>query len=87
MTRIERHVTITADMKTAADAQGRCGAYSQANPTTALRDNPHFREANRTFRKVGGLWVCACGSVNPMITEELTTACCGHDTVEIHRGR
>lgn len=71
------------------EAVARCGAYSQAHPTTPLRDNPHFEEFERLqLAAFGAPWVlyhCAgCRLVTPRLdpSADFRTACC-HTGIDV----
>lgn len=77
-------IAITPALKEYADAQDACAAYSIAHPEAALKDNPHWAAVQEAARAIGGVWICRpCGRVNPSITDDLTTACCGQTEVDL----
>lgn len=72
----------------ACDRQDQAGAFSAANPSTPLRDNPHVRGADvalrHAFRTRNVVWSCqSCGSCFCRVVgeapEPITSACCGAD--------
>lgn len=83
---------ITTEMKAYADAVKRCGDHSIANPTCPLKDNPFVPAIKPLHQKATGsvrvlMWCPRCSNVTPNITDELTTACCGWNTVNFNDHR
>lgn len=81
--------TITADLKAASDAIRACGEFSIANPSVPVSRNPFSGAADVAMRKAtgskNGEWICRCGRLNPYITEDLRTECCGMRTVNVRK--
>lgn len=74
-------ITITPNLKTAADAYAQAGQFSRENPETPLRGNPFFRPATRAHRAATGDvnlgWTCdGCRAYLPLINDAMKTACC-----------
>lgn len=75
---------------TAADALAACGAFSRANPTVALKDNPHNRAADRAMRAARklfprtGMWGCpTCDAMLPTLNDAHRTTCCDATIAEM----
>lgn len=86
---------ITAAIKAISDNIEACGAFSQANPTVPLKDNPHFdlaqeraqfRQAFKTTPRQVSYHCPGCGLMYPPITKDLRTNCpCRSSEVEVVR--
>lgn len=95
MTTNARLVDIDETIKADADVTIKCGEYSQANPTVALKDNPFFaatiKASRAVSRKYGrqAIWHCPnCGRVTTAVDVDdllggYMTRCCGSKQVEM----
>lgn len=69
--------TITLAIKAHSDKVAAAGAFSIANPTVPLRDNPHVDDVadRRLLQAAFGTaqveYMCPCGYMTPKITDDL----------------